>query len=111
MFSTELATTRNLTLAEVTERLGRNAGVHALVTIGSTRNALQPAYSDYDLVIVLEAWPVEVRVGYTTIDGKLTDLLFVESAAITRILAQSQHSRHEVQSSVERASSPEHVAS
>jgi hypothetical protein len=48
---------------------------------------VQRSYSDYDLVIVLEGWPVEVRVGLTTIDGKLTDLLFVESAAISRILS------------------------
>lgn len=90
MFSTDPATTRDLTLAEVAERLARKTSVQALMTIGSSRNALQPAYSDYDLVIVLEGWPVEIRVGYTTIGGKLTDLLFVESAAITRILSGAE---------------------
>jgi hypothetical protein len=87
MFSTDPATTRDLPLAEVAERLARKTRVQALMTIGSSRNALQPAYSDYDLVIVLEGWPAEVRVGYTIIGSKLTDLLFVESAAITRILS------------------------
>jgi hypothetical protein len=87
MFSTDPATTRDLTLADVAERLARKTSVQALMTIGSSRDALQPAYSDYDLVIVLEGWPAEVRVGYTIIGSKLTDLLFVESAAITRILS------------------------
>jgi hypothetical protein len=36
---------------------------------------------------VLEGWPAEVRVGYTTVGGKVTDLLFIESAAIVRILS------------------------
>src|SRR5438477_11554619 len=67
MFSIDPATTRDVTLAEVTERLARKASVQALVTIGSTRDALQSAYSDYDLVIVLQGWPAEVRIGYTTI--------------------------------------------
>ena len=70
MFSIDPATTRDLTLAEVTERLAREASVQALVTIGTSRNVLQPAYSDYDLVIVLEGWPAQVRVGYTTIGGQ-----------------------------------------
>ncbi|MEZ4613071.1 MAG: NUDIX domain-containing protein [Caldilineaceae bacterium] len=45
-----------------------------------------PAYADYDLVIVLAANPLRLHVGVTTIDARLTDLIFVERSHVQAIL-------------------------
>lgn len=80
-----------LTLAQVIDRLAQHEVVEGLMTIGSTATPDLDRTSDYDLVVVLASRPVPLHVGLTTIDGRLTDLLFVDRAALDRILADEHH--------------------
>ncbi len=55
--------------------------------IGSLTNDAFSPTSDYDLVIVLHDLPTPWYVGVTIIDGRFTDLLFVDAVALGRIAA------------------------
>jgi hypothetical protein len=78
---------QDLTLEEVIVRLSSHEQVAGLLLIGSTaRSQLTPA-SDYDLALILSDMPVPLHVALTTIDGRLTDLLFVTLAQIDEVLA------------------------
>ena len=81
------SSSNEMTLGEVTARLGQNEVVTGLLLIGSAaRGELTPS-SDYDLVIVLAEMPVPLHVGVTYIDGTLTDLIFLRAAQIDEVLA------------------------
>ncbi len=87
MFRSAVSSTYDMTFAQVTERLAHNERVEGLIVIGSaSRDKLTPA-SDFDLVIVLTALPLPLHVGVTSIDHRLTDLIFLTSAQIEEILA------------------------
>jgi predicted nucleotidyltransferase len=69
-----------MTLEQVIARLSHHLAVDGLLTIGSTgRDTLTPT-SDYDLVVVLADPPLPLGVGITSIDHRLTDVLFVTTA-------------------------------
>lgn len=78
----------SMTLDEVVGRLAAHAGVDGVLVIGSaSQDKLTPA-SDYDLVVVLSDLPAALDpCGVTTIDGRLTDLLFVATGQLDEILA------------------------
>jgi predicted nucleotidyltransferase len=82
------AVSARLTLEEVVARLSRHAGVDGVLVIGSvSKGQLTPA-SDYDLVVVLAEMPAALDpCGVTSIDGRLTDLLFVSVAQLEALLA------------------------
>jgi predicted nucleotidyltransferase len=87
MFRSAVSSTYDMTFAQVTERLAHNERVEGLIVIGSaSRDKLTPA-SDFDLVIVLTALPLPLHVGVTSIDHRLTDLIFLTRAQIEEILA------------------------
>jgi predicted nucleotidyltransferase len=74
-------------LDEVVVRLSRSAEVDGVLLVGSAgRGALTPE-SDYDLLIVLNELPPTLQVGVTTIDHRLTDLLFASAAQIDAIVS------------------------
>jgi hypothetical protein len=76
-----------MTLEEVIARLSRHEPVAGVLLLGSAvPSRLTPA-SDYDLVLILSDMPIPLHVALTTIDGRLTDLLFVRLAQIEKILA------------------------
>jgi len=76
-----------MTLDEFTKRLRRHAEVDGLIVLGSGgRGALGP-HSDYDLLLVLETLPAPLSVGLTWLDGRLTDLIFVTTAELDRLLS------------------------
>ncbi len=76
-----------MTFAQVTERLTHNERVEGLIVIGSaSQDKLTPA-SDFDLIIVLTQLPHPLHVGVTSIDQRLTDLIFLTTAQIKQILA------------------------
>jgi predicted nucleotidyltransferase len=82
-----LSQSNRLSLEEVLARLASHSQVEGILTLGSTRaGALQP-HSDYDLLVVLSQMPVPLRVILTTIDGRLTDVLFAHSDLIARIVS------------------------
>jgi predicted nucleotidyltransferase len=86
MFPLPQSSTADLTLDEVIALLGRHPAVDGLLTIGSTgREALTPT-SDYDLVVVLAESPLQLGVGITYIDHRLTDLLFVTAGQVEEIV-------------------------
>ena len=88
MTPTSLSAT--MTLDAVVARLAQHPQIDGLVLVGSAQGAHVPVYADYDLVIVLAANPLRLHVGVTTIDGRLTDLIFVERSHVQAILAASE---------------------
>lgn len=79
--------TQTLTLDEVIRRLAEHVAVDGLLLIGSASEAALIPASDYDLVVALAEMPVPLHVGVTSIDRRLTDLLFVTTAQIEEISA------------------------
>lgn len=76
------SSTDSLTLAAICARLAAHPAVDGLLTLGSTATeALEPT-SDYDLVVVLNAAPVLLRVALTTIEQRLTDVIFLLAAEL-----------------------------
>jgi predicted nucleotidyltransferase len=87
MFQGTESSTHTMTFAQVTKRLAHNERVEGLIVIGSaSQDKLTPA-SDFDLVIVLTELPLPLHVGVTSIDQRLTDLIFLTTAQIKQILA------------------------
>lgn len=86
MFSLPHASTADMTLNAVLDRLRRHPAVEGLVLVGSAgRDTLTPA-SDYDVLVVLAEMPVPLQVGITYIDHRLTDLLFASTSHLAQIL-------------------------
>lgn len=79
----------SLTFDEVLRRLAQHDLVDGLIVIGSAAtNALTTA-SDYDLYLVLSSMPALLLVGLTWIDGRITDLVFEQTATVDRFLTQA----------------------
>ncbi len=81
------ATTSHVSFSDVIERLKQRDIVDGLLVIGSASEEKLTAASDFDLVIVLAESPLPLHVGVTTIDHRLTDLIFLTSAQIENVLA------------------------
>jgi predicted nucleotidyltransferase len=76
-----------MSLDEALTCLSRSSYVEGVLTLGSTRAGELHPHSDYDLLVVLSQMPVPLRVILTTIDGRLTDVLFAHTDLITEILS------------------------
>ena len=74
-------------LADAVGHLARGPAVEGIIAFGSTGLPDQPAWADFDLFLLVREWPPAVRVAFTSIAGRLTDLLFAQPAAIARIMA------------------------
>jgi predicted nucleotidyltransferase len=87
MLRGDVAKSAGMTLDEVVSRLSTRARVEGVLLIGSAgADKLTPA-SDYDVVVVLTEMPAALDpCGVTTIDGRLTDLLFVSARQLDEIL-------------------------
>ncbi len=66
----------NLTLEAFIERLKASAEVDGIVLLGTTKGSLADS-SDHDIGIVLTNPPIPLWVGLTSLDGRLTDLIFL----------------------------------
>jgi nucleotidyltransferase-like protein len=74
-------------LDELVARLSRRDEVDGIVFVGSTgTKALRPS-SDYDVLIVINEPPVPLLVGLTSVDGRLTDLLFATTSEVEELLS------------------------
>ena len=82
-----LSQSNSMSLDEVLTRLSHSSHVEGVLTLGSTRAGELHPHSDYDLLVVLSQMPVPLRVILTTIDGRLTDVLFAHSDLITEIVS------------------------
>ena len=87
MLYTTPATTIDISLDAVVERLAKHPDVEGLVLLGSARTSHFKAMSDYDLLIVVSELPLPMRVGLTHINARLADLLFATIEEIETILA------------------------
>jgi predicted nucleotidyltransferase len=70
---------------DVLNNLRRHEIVEALLTLGSTATGDQTSSSDYDVLIVLREMPFPLQVLLTTINGRLSDILFAPTSLLTRI--------------------------
>ena len=77
----------NLTLPELIDRLRRHAEVDGVIVMGSAADGAPGPHSDYDLLLVLKSLPAPFSVGLTWLDGRLTDLIFVTTAALDHLLS------------------------
>ena len=77
----------NLTLEQFIARLRGRVEVDGLIVMGSAAGGAPQPHSDYDLLLVLAAWPAPLNVGLTWIDGRLTDLIFITTAELEALLA------------------------
>lgn len=74
-------------LDEVVARLSRRAAVDGLFAIGSTgTEGLNPT-SDYDLLVVLTESPASARIGLTTLEGRLADIVVATVTEMEQVLA------------------------
>lgn len=87
---TVMPATADMALDEVCARLARHPQVDGLILVGSAQRPPIPAYADFDLVLVLADNPLGLHVGVTTIDARLTDLIFVERSHVQTILDATQ---------------------
>lgn len=86
MFSLPQSSTTDMPLTDVLAQLRAHPVVTGLITVGSTgRDTLTDA-SDYDIVVVLDAFPLPLHVGITYIDYRLTDVLFANRSHVAQIL-------------------------
>ncbi|MEM7117754.1 MAG: hypothetical protein AAF614_35310 [Chloroflexota bacterium] len=74
-------------MTKVIAGLSRNADVQAVLQIGSLRQQQLSPDSDYDLVLVLANLAEPWFVGVTEINGRFTDLIFVNQAEIDKVNA------------------------
>jgi hypothetical protein len=77
----------HMTLDDLIGRLGGRAEVDGLMVMGSAGAGALGPHSDYDLLLVFEAMPAPLSVGLTWIGGRLTDLIFVTTAELDRLVA------------------------
>lgn len=78
--------TQDLSLTAVIERCKNHPLVMGIVETGSGgRGQLKPE-SDYDLIIILETFPITLDVMLTTIDGRMSDIIFVRQSVIKAML-------------------------
>jgi hypothetical protein len=88
MFWSAASETDGLSLDEVVGWLAGDERVLGIVLLGSTGDGSLTADSDYDLLLILTALPVPLHVVFTTIDGRLADVIFGDAQFIDRILAE-----------------------
>lgn len=74
---TDPSTTHDLPLATVLDRLKQRDEVDGIILAGSTSGDALTPHSDYDIIVMLNTIPGPINVAYTTIDGRLADIVFV----------------------------------
>jgi predicted nucleotidyltransferase len=87
MLNLPLAVENNMTLDQFIERLRGRAEIDGLIVMGSAAAGAPGPHSDYDLLLVFETLPAPLSVGLTWIDGRLTDLIFVTTAELDRLVS------------------------
>ena len=80
------STTTDLSLGEVIAQVSENESVLGILQIGSLKRKPISPHSDYDLVFILDEAVKPWYAGVTYIENRLTDLKFVDSSEIERIL-------------------------
>ncbi len=74
-----------LTLEQVVERLAVHEMVEGVVVIGSLAGDTITPWSDYDILLVHRRLPLPLHVAYTSVGGRMADVIFVDADTIDRI--------------------------
>lgn len=90
MQSLQDSLSNHLTLEDVLARLENAAGVDGLALFGSRKSAPTNSVSDYDLLILVSDPPVRIFQMLTHIDGRIADVVFVETATADAFLEERQ---------------------
>ncbi len=80
-------TEARLDLEALVARLSRRESVDGIVFVGSTGTSALRPNSDYDVVVIIDEPELPLLVGLTTVDGRLTDLLFATVAEVEGLLS------------------------
>jgi predicted nucleotidyltransferase len=86
MKDTISSTTNDSSLQEVIAQISKNESVLGIMQIGSLKRKQISPHSDYDLIFILEGAAKSWHSGVTYLENRLTDLMFVNSTEIQRIL-------------------------
>ena len=90
MFPQPPSLTEAWTLKEVVARLAAHEDVAGIVLLGSTGNKHHTGHSDYDLLLIMREMPLPLYIVFTTIDGRLADIIFSDTQFIDHILTASE---------------------
>jgi hypothetical protein len=80
------STTNDSSLREVIAQISKHEAVLGIMQMGSLKGKQISPHSDYDLAFILDEAAKPWYVGVTYIEDRLTDLKFVDSSEIRRIL-------------------------
>lgn len=87
---TRTTQSHTISLERVLARLAAKEGIDGIALFGSrARNAADPI-SDYDLLLLVHAPPVDIFQMLTHINHRMADVVFVETAAADRLLEQKE---------------------
>jgi len=81
------STTNDWNLEKTIVQISKSESVMGIMQIGSLCRKQVSSQSDYDLVIIFDEAAKSWYVGVTFIENRLTDLIFVKSSEIERVLA------------------------
>lgn len=84
LFTPIASQTDRRTFSNVINKLTQHTSVMGVLTLGSTASGPISPASDYDLLLILSANPHPLHVLLTTINGRLTDVLFAAEALLAR---------------------------
>jgi predicted nucleotidyltransferase len=87
MVNTLTSQSNTMTLEQVIAHLTQSQRVEAIALFGSTSRSGNDSASDYDLLIVVSKAPVRIFEMQTYIDGRIADVVFIETEVTDRVLA------------------------
>jgi predicted nucleotidyltransferase len=90
MFSAPKSLSDDLSLNSVMQRLQRHHQVYGIILIGSGAHGTLKSESDYDILLFVTDMPAGLDVLLTTVDGRLTDVLFYDIQTLENLLEQTK---------------------
>jgi hypothetical protein len=87
---TSMTRSHTLTLDETLERLAASPLVDGLAPFGSRTVDAGDPVSDYDLLILVQDPPVRIFQMLTHIDGRIADVVFVETETVDHLLERDE---------------------
>lgn len=87
MKATRNTATNFLSLEQAIARLKTSAAVEGIALFGSQVSEIRSPISDYDLLILITRPPVNIFQMLTHIDGRMADVVFVETEVAERVLS------------------------
>lgn len=98
MFTMPASITQHMSLNEVIETLKKHDNIVGIIVAGSSADATIKPESDYDLVIILQDYPYPMHVALTTIDGRMSDIVFWSLSQLEEMLTQTTFQSNQAES-------------